>query len=384
MKTHKRIRSIFSILLVIVLLIIVACTIVTNVLFADDKIPKIAGYHLYLHEAVDMEPDIPQNSLVLAKDAPNQSLAPGNKVLCKLSDGSMGVRVISQITVNQDGSSSYYPATALEQNTELTIPRENIIAVCEWQSRDLYRYVTFTTSVGGIMALLIVPCIILIIMVLAKIARSGKDVMDEEDFLFDEMEELGVVAKKSKPADNPLFEPNHVPPAGESLERKKSSISENFERKPVNENSPYQKAVQERTMKFRIQQQNIEEAKRYEEASRARSAGTQIFSAQMVEEAAKQQQVTASVQEPVSSPVSVPAPAPAAAQPAEDKPAAPVKPAEPVRLSAPATPAPNIDDIIKPSELRAARTGQKINPDIAASGSIDDLLRVLEAEKKKL
>lgn len=384
MKTHKRIRSIFSILLVIVLLIIVACTIVTNVLFADDKVPKIAGYHLYLHEAVDMEPDIPQNSLVLAKDAPNQSLAPGNKVLCKLSDGSMGVRVISQITVNQDGSSSYYPATALEQNTELTIPRENIIAVCEWQSRDLYRYVTFTTSVGGIMALLIVPCIILIIMVLAKIARSGKDVMDEEDFLFDEMEELGVVAKKSKPVDNPLFEPNHVLPAGESLERKKSSISENFERKPVNENSPYQKAVQERTMKFRIQQQNIEEAKRYEEASRARSAGTQIFSAQMVEEAAKQQQVTAPVQEPVSAPVSTPAPAPAAAQPAEDKPAAPVKPAEPVRPSAPATPAPNIDDIIKPSELRAARTGQKINPDIAASGSIDDLLRVLEAEKKKL
>ena len=45
---------------------------------------------------------------------------------------------------------------------------------------------------------------------------------------------------------------------------------------------------------------------------------------------------------------------------------------------------PNIDDIINPAEFRAAKTGQKINPDIAASGSIDDLLRVLEAEKKKL
>ena len=46
----------------------------------------------------------------------------------------------------------------------------------------------------------------------------------------------------------------------------RSSLYRSFvERKPVNENSPYQKAVQERTMKFRIQQQNIDEAKRQEE-----------------------------------------------------------------------------------------------------------------------
>ncbi|MBQ9110762.1 MAG: hypothetical protein IJY06_05285 [Oscillospiraceae bacterium] len=374
MNKNRKARSLFAILLVIVLLMIVASTIVTNILFAGGKTPKVAGYYLYMHEAADMQPDIPQNCLIMAKDAPNASLSPGNKVLCNLSDGTAAVRVIDQITVNEDGTSSYYPATALEQGTETAIPRGNIYAICEWQSKDLYKYVNFTTSVGGIMALLVVPSVILIIMVLAKIAKGSTDVLDEEDFLFDEMEELEMMTRKPKGADNPLFEPSQAPPAAESLERKKSSISEHFEKKPVNENSPYQKAVQERTMKFRIQQQNIEEAQRYEEASRNRTAGTQIFSSQEVENAAKQS-----------------TPAPAAPQPVQNVPLAPPlsapsaqKPSAPVRPVAPPEPAPNIDDIINPAEFRAAKTGQKINPDIAASGSIDDLLRVLEAEKKKL
>ena len=385
MKKTKKARSVFAVLLAIVLLLVVASTIFTHVLFSNDKLPAFAGYHLYLHETEDMEPDIPQNSLVLAKDAPNASITPGNKVLCYLSDGTLALRVIYQVTVNEDGTSSYYPGTALDQGSELTIPRANIFALCEWQSKDLYKYIKFATSVGGIMLLLVVPCIILILMILAKIAKSGKEDLNDEDFLFNEMEELEVMTRKPKNADNPLFEPNHAPPAGESLERKKSSISENFERKPVNENSPYQKAVQERTMKFRIQQQNIDEAKRQEDAGHAQM-GTQVFSAQKVEEAAKQQVPEASFTKPLPAPgepaAHMPAPAAPMPEPAAPAPApAPKKPAAPPR---PVTPAPNIDDIINPSELRAAKTGQKINPEIAASGSIDDLLRVLEAEKKKL
>lgn len=370
-KTKKRRTSIFAVLVVIVLLIIIAATIATNVIFSDNKLPKLAGYYLYMHETEDLEPDIPQNSLVFAKEAPSTSLAPGSKVLCNLSDGTMAARVIYQITVNADGTSSYYPGTALEQGLELAIPRENIFAICTWQSKDLYAYVNFATQVKGLMLLLVVPSIILIIMLLAKIARGSSEVVDDDDFMFDEIEEM---TRKPASADNPLFEPSQTPATGESLEKKKSSISENFEKKPVNENSPYQKAVQERTMKFRIQQQNIEEAKRQEEAMKSRG-GTQIFSAQTVEDAAKQYAAE------VSAPAEIPEAAEAPVQEIET--AAPVEAAVSEPRTAP-TAAPNIDDIVKPSELRAAKTGRKINPEIAATDSIDDLLRVLEAEKKKL
>ena len=45
---------------------------------------------------------------------------------------------------------------------------------------------------------------------------------------------------------------------------------------------------------------------------------------------------------------------------------------------------PNIDDIINPGELRAAKAGAKYNPEISSTGSIDDLIAALENEKKKL
>ncbi len=375
MKHKKKSTSIFSVLIVIVLLIVIACTIAANVIFADNKLPKIAGYYLYMQDVADLEPDIPQNSLVLAKEAPTISIAPGSKVLCNLSDGTMAMRVIYQVTVNEDGSSSYYPGTAIEQGKELVIPRENIFAVCEWQSKDLYTFINFATQVKGLMTLLVVPSIILIIMLLAKIAKSSTEEVDDDDFLFDE--EIEQMTRKPQGTENPLFEPSTAPPAGESLEKKKSSISEHFEKKPVNENSPYQKAVQERTMKFRIQQQNIEEAKRQEEASRSR-VGTQVFSAQTVEEVAKQQVVASAAPkrtEMVTETKPVEQPAPVRQ---ETKPEVRTEPRTPV------TPTPNIDDIVKPSELRAAKAGGKINPNIAATDSIDDLIRVLESEKKKL
>lgn len=364
MKTKKKGKSVFSTLVVIVLLIVVVLTAAANIIFSGDKVPQIGNYYLYTHEVNDMEPDIPQNTLVLAEEAATTSLSPGNKVLCYLSDGTMALRVIYQITVNEDGTTNYYPGTALDQGSELTIPRSNIFAICTWQSPELYSFVTFATSVSGIMALLVVPCIILIIMLLVKIVRSSSDDMDDEEFLFAEAEKE---IKKKKHADNPLFEPGTAPPAGESLERKKSSIQDHFEKKPVNENSPYQKAVQERTMKFRIQQQNIEEAEQQANSSVPRT-GTQVFSTQTVEEAARQQVEATPVM--------------------TETPAAPMEPEkkpEAVRSApAPRTETPNIDDIVRPSELRAARSGQKINPDIAATDSIDDLLRVLESEKKKL
>ena len=55
------------------------------------------------------------------------------------------------------------------------------------------------------------------------------------------------------------------------------------------------------------------------------------------------------------------------------------EPEEPRRSAAP-----NIDDVLDPGEIRAAKSGQKYNREIASTGSIDDLIAALENEKKKL
>ncbi len=359
MKTQKKRGSIFAVLVTIILLILVAATLTANVLFSGENVPKVAGYYLYLHESDDMEPDIPQNSLVVAKEEQTKSLAIGNKVLCYLSDGNLALRVIYNITVNEtDGTTNYYPGTALEQGSELTIPRSNVFAITSWYSKSLYSFITFATSVKGLLCTLILPCVILIIMLLSKIAGSSRDEMDDEEFMFDD-EKPKSAKRKGK---NPLFDPERTTIGNASHEMKKSSIMENFGKKEVDENSPYQKAVQERTMKFRIQQNAADASKTEEHHETNVSTETQVFEAQNPEE---------------NTPVEQTPQIPAAAEVKE----APVQEAEVPRTR---IPAPNIDDIVKPSELMAAKTGHRINPEIAATDSIDDLLRVLEAEKKKL
>lgn len=366
--SKKKAGSIFAVLVVIVLLLVVAATVTVNVIFSGDRIPEVGGYYLYLHEEADMEPDIPQNSLVFAKNAPNTSLSPGAKVLCYLADNHVALRDIYQITVNEDGSTSYFPGTALEQGNELSIPRENIFAICIRASKELYAYVTFATSVAGLMLLLVVPCVILIIMLLVKIAKSSQDDFDDEDFQLDE-EETDQMLKKPAKKQSPLFDPEQST-AGSvaSIEKKRSSLQGNFTEKPVNENSPYQKAVQERTMKFKkVQQEDIERVQRE----------------------AAEQQAAQKPETPPEKPAYVPthektpdAPAPKPARPKQPAPAP--KPAASAIPAAARTSAPNIDDILDPGELRAAKEGRKFDPEIAKSDSIDDLIAVLEKEKNKL
>ncbi len=363
MKTKKRGGSIFAVLLTIILIVIVAATLTANVLFSGENVPKVAGHYLYMHEAEDMAPDIPAKSIVVAKEETAKSLDMGNKVLCYLSDGNLALRVIYNITVNEtDGTTNYYPGTAIEQGSELTIPRSNIFAICKWHSKPLYNFVTLATSVKGLLLLLVLPCVVLIIMLLSRIAGSSRDDMDDEEFLFDE-EKPRTSRKKSK--GNPLFDTEHATFGNATHEQKKSSIMENFGKKEVDENSPYQKAVQERTMKFRVQQSDAKP-----EDSVAANGETQVFATPGGEVPAKPAE---------------PAPVP---QPEEPESVASVPETTTPEISekpaAPRIPQPNIDDIVRPSELRASREGKRINPDIAATDSIDDLLRVLEAEKKKL
>lgn len=410
----KKAKSVFGVIFVILLLLMIAVTVTSNVIFSSDadSVPLVGGYYLYLNDSAEMEPDIPQNALVFAKEASVVDdrivIGQGSKVLCYLPDGNLAPRTIMDVSDDGTGEMAYYPGVSADESHSLSIPRSSIIAVCTWASKDLYSFVKFSTSVPGLMAFLVVPCIILIVLLLVKIAKSSKEEIDEDDFFFDEEEIEAVTRKPAKSKKAPLFDPENTPAADESLEKKKNSISENFSTKPVNENSPYQKAVQERTMKFkRIQQEDLERAQR-EEAEKAKARkkpeGTQVFSPSEVEESAK-----TAAQNPAERPASKrrveeeEAPVPktyyedklkavkearkhAAEKPAAEKPAEPApKPAEPAsRPAEKKYSTPNLDDILGSDFHTTSKSTPRSNSDIASTGSIDDLIAVLEKEKKKL
>ena len=292
----KKSKSILAVVLAILLILVVAVSLTTNILFSRKDTPKIFGHYIYLMEydtkeagaaavatgttdlnaagTVDSESaaaSIHKHTAVIATAyQESDPIAKNNAVLCVLAPDDtstdidsdrVAVRRIYNIEQDETGVLKYYPTTMKTNDvgTEPPITVDSILGKCAYESGELYSYVTFATGVPGILTLLVLPSVILVIMLIVAIARANgkhddeytfeenydevysEDSYDDDDSAYDD-EELG--------GRSPLFRPSENTAQSRSFEQKRSSIAENFERKQVNPNSPYQKA---RTMQFKAQ-----------------------------------------------------------------------------------------------------------------------------------
>lgn len=292
----KKSKSILAVVLAILLILVVAVSLTTNILFSRKDTPKIFGHYIYLMEYDTMEAgaaavatgttdlnaagtvdsesaaaSIHKHTAVIATAyQESDPIAKNNAVLCVLAPDDtstdidsdrVAVRRIYNIEQDETGVLKYYPTTMKTNDvgTEPPITVDSILGKCAYESGELYSYVTFATGVPGILTLLVLPSLILVIMLIVAIARANgkhddeytfeenydevysEDSYDDDDSAYDD-EELG--------GRSPLFRPSENTAQSRSFEQKRSSIAENFERKQVNPNSPYQKA---RTMQFKAQ-----------------------------------------------------------------------------------------------------------------------------------
>lgn len=292
----KKSKSILAVVLAILLILVVAVSLTTNILFSRKDTPKIFGHYIYLMEYDTMETgaaavatgttdlnaagtvdsesaaaSIHKHTAVIATTyQESDPIAKNNAVLCVLAPDDtstdidsdrVAVRRIYNIEQDETGVLKYYPTTMKTNDvgTEPPITVDSILGKCAYESGELYSYVTFATGVPGILTLLVLPSVILVIMLIVAIARANgkhddeytfeenydevysEDSYDDDDSAYDD-EELG--------GRSPLFRPSENTAQSRSFEQKRSSIAENFERKQVNPNSPYQKA---RTMQFKAQ-----------------------------------------------------------------------------------------------------------------------------------
>lgn len=292
----KKSKSILAVVLAILLILVVAVSLTTNILFSRKDTPKIFGHYIYLMEYDTMEAgaaavatgttdlnaagtvdsesaaaSIHKHTAVIATAyQESDPISKNNAVLCVLAPDDtstdidsdrVAVRRIYNIEQDETGVLKYYPTTMKTNDvgTEPPITVDSILGKCAYESGELYSYVTFATGVPGILTLLVLPSVILVIMLIVAIARANgkhddeytfeenydevysEDSYDDDDSAYDD-EELG--------GRSPLFRPSENTAQSRSFEQKRSSIAENFERKQVNPNSPYQKA---RTMQFKAQ-----------------------------------------------------------------------------------------------------------------------------------
>ncbi|MBQ8515266.1 MAG: hypothetical protein IJ496_07700 [Ruminococcus sp.] len=286
----KKTTSVLGVIVAVILIIVAATTMLTTALFATQDTPQLFGYYLYLQksdamEVTDGEDDsasIHANTVVFAKAYNGTDpLSVNNAILCVLApddsspiedkdSNGYAIRRILRIEPNEEtGELLYYPTTMRTDSigTEPAITASSILGLCQFEHAGLYTYITFVQTMPGILLLLALPCVLLIAMLITKIVRARNRKLDEDAYAFEESydgipgEDMYDEEYEEDVTDDPSgyddyadepSTPLYTPDMGNTstLDRKRVSIAQNFTPKAVNPNSPYQKA---RTMQFKAQ-----------------------------------------------------------------------------------------------------------------------------------
>ncbi|MBP5379905.1 MAG: hypothetical protein J6Y64_10245 [Ruminococcus sp.] len=407
MEKKKRF-SVLKFVLIVLCILLIVVSIIVNIGFSGGKTPKLFGRYFYIvKEADNMGDNVTKGACLISPDAKDENISKGDIVLCYPANDPNTLKVLSiyDVVTAEDGSIKYITADATNVGSEESISKDNIAAICtgHTESAELGALGRFASSIKGIIFLLVLPCVLLVIMLIAKLASGKDDDFDEEfDFYeYDEKEKQRAISENRKnlhdKSANPLFEPSQEIQPSDELERKKMSIAENFSQKKVNPDSPYQKE-RERTMQFKAQRsaESTFAAKNVGGSSSTAPTADALREEMLRKTAEAERTGTFNIKNPAAPQAAAPA---APAEPITDNTGIlsksqlaemsrnDVPKTTPLRSqSAPSTAAPkppkksntpDISDIISKSEQEE----KKKSP---SNMSVDDLIKMIEAEKKKL
>lgn len=404
MQKKKRF-SVLKLLVVIICITSVIISLAANILFSKNNVPSIFGRVIYVvGENNAMEGDITTGAALIAKEAADISVIAGDIVVCYPADSpeNLCLRSINYVVDAEDGTQRYFTRDTFHEDQTDSITKDKIVAVCTGypESYELGQFISFAISVNGILILLVAASVILLIIIIASIVGSHSEKDEEEETSIYDYDDS---KKKKRKKEAPLYDTNTSQIANPELERKKMSIADNFSQKQVNPDSPYQKEREkERTMQFKAQRGNVQpennentavfrkpdtsttsDTLREEMLRKTADAektgvysikggvpqentvsdNTGILSKSEVEQLSRRETSVSEVQSITEVQKSV-QPKPVQSRPAPSKPVS-------------AGGSPDISDIIRKTESER----RKKNP---SDMSVDDLLNMIENEKKKL
>lgn len=391
----------FSVLKLLITIICIASIIVSaavNILFAGGKTPKLFGRYIYvIGEDNPMAGELTTGAALISMDASKVSIATGDIILCYPADNpeNLCLRSVSFIAEAEDGSLSYYTKDSFHEDTEGSITKDKIAAVCTGypESKELGRFISFARNLNGRIILLGVTGLILVIFIISSIlrSRSSDDEEDEENFGFYEYDEDEDDSNRKAKSADPLYEPNPAVSVNPEFERKKMSIAENFTQKQVNPESPYQKE-KERTMQFKAQKtgnlgstMSFSPTSTAESSFAARNPGNisspaptaETLREEMLRKTAEAERTgTYNIRRP-SEPISDNTGILSAAQVAELRGGNSAARTTETKSAAPKkSSSPDISDILGKSSQKSSRKPSDM--------SVDDLLKMIEDEKNRL
>ena len=237
MKDGKKLGlTIFQVVLSIILIALIIFSVGVNFIFSSNsKSGEIFGKHIYVlaDDSMSSDEGIPKGAAVIC-DKDIAVLTEGNVILFKENKDFESIMRIVEVVHNTDNT-VYRVATDIAPDQVFDVPKENVVAKCIVQNKMLGRVIVFLKSMMGIIVGMIIPCLILIFMLILKIFSVRRREREEDEIVYPETS-FGIKNNGSEgrdPASNPLFDPSMVSKPDASFEMKKSSIAENFSMKPA-------------------------------------------------------------------------------------------------------------------------------------------------------
>lgn len=222
--------SIFIAVLTVILAASVICTVSVNYIFgSSSKSGRIFGKNIYVMTTDDMLPELENGSAIICEDDEIAVLNTGNVILFRQEEDFENIMRIVEVVHNTD-STVYRVASDSKPEEIYDINKENVIAKCNIESMRLGKIITFLKSVPGILAGMILPCLILLLLIILKIRSVKQNAKEAEEEWVADLS--GSRSSVKEGGSNPLFDPSMGVKPDMTFEMKKSSISENFGRKP--------------------------------------------------------------------------------------------------------------------------------------------------------
>ncbi len=197
-----------------VLIVIIAVMLFLYFSFNEiGSAPKILGFTIYQTKAVNMMPEVPADTAVIAKESEIANIKVGSAILYKTGDSVALTRVVQILSEN--GNISYVVRFDTSADTDTTtITEEDIVAKAMWYSEGLGNFLSFVTSSFGIMLMIIIPCFIIILLQVIRIVnikKAEEDARSTDDFedFYDQRDNGGFTfsAPKVEADENEKVEP---------------------------------------------------------------------------------------------------------------------------------------------------------------------------------
>lgn len=220
--------SAVEIILIILLAAVIAAMVFVGVVFhKDNTATSIFGYSFYRTKAVNMEPNIPQNTVIIAKKSEISSITEGSVILCKIGEYTALIRV----TQVQDGA-YIVKFDAAPENETARVESSSVIAKAVWQFEAFGKFLDFATSTVGIIIMLIIPLSIIIAVQIVRINRLRE--LEREASSIDDIDEIISSRQKENKPDVVLSKPKPTEDEVKPEIRKDPPESPLVIRRPVN------------------------------------------------------------------------------------------------------------------------------------------------------